>query len=790
MFFKKVQFLVFALSVAGCSRMIGEPPPLQKELVIDFKDSQTQKESENPCSIDVYLLTKAFETGALTTSSIQQTVSCVEEALITAQKKLETIEEGVLSYDELQKVIDAKVLGDPVEIKKWVWRLFSARDIILGENVKKISFFQISKILKKIKNGAREIESLSQSFSRYQKLSSEKKEYWGTRKKLIEAYLNLAKKLIINEQGKYERSYTKDFLLKQYRVWDSLHEEVGEHYVKAGFLANRVFFGKTEGLIEAFDFEKLLQYFIEVYMLVTDVEELLANKVWTIKESISFINAYKNLLEKLLHIFLAEGQKELKKEDLIRMLEFLHEPVEGKGGELVEAILELKVKIFGGSLESFTNEELEKISKSFKYGVDSYNRSERIFEKRKDYLSLEEIKQWIEEKGSILADANDYFKILESLPKILYFWTTPYQSSFIIRKSNFTLSQVTSVLFRNIVDAYDDDQDGKLSLKLYDVRPEVPPEIGHMELIGLVNTTQKFFKGLDFLAGKKDDMWSKPLGLDPQILGQVLIVLADQLLYNSNADNTIDTFELTEVASFIFENMRAVTWFYWDPKIRPFHLPGTENEQKLLKREGLLSLLDEVETLRWYFPNIIQDLSQKEIVQYVENFIAMIGRNNPENISSSELGIIFGVVRLVETIFLKYDQNKDGFLDYKEVNKIYSHFEPTIKSIIQNHEKYDKDFENIPVIGAVGQFSTYILKKFRKNIISMDSIYKKIFQYSVTNAKLPKSWGDLFVVKIKGPDDMDSISYFSENRVKTDRMTISKLLADIAKTAQEINWDE
>ncbi|MEK7790868.1 MAG: hypothetical protein AAB309_04510, partial [Deltaproteobacteria bacterium] len=553
---------------------------------------------------------------------------------------------------------------------------------------------------------------------------------------------------------------------------EGLEDEVGSHYIRAAYLANRMLFGESEENIAAHGMSEFLTYLESVYHLVTQINRHLEKEIWTSRDSLGFLQSYQHLFKVLLKAFFDKNISEIKREELTTLLELLHAHSGGKAHTFVTAVFEFKMQLFGGNLQVSGRDEMKELLKIFDDSIDMYEKATSLFTEEIGAIEKEEIAAWMKAHDRNLSpETRKKFQyMISDFTKTLYLWTTPFEKTEVIRKHPFILTQTTFVPIDRIISAYDKNQDEKLSMASLDRHSY--PEIGDIELTSFLTTIQKFLKGLDLLTegDKKEDphrrIWTNPLDLDTMTLGKVLGLLSDQLLYNSNGDNALDRYEIIEATSFILENSRAVTWFYWDPQVLLFHHQFPGSKEVGLLRKKLVESLKSVPTLQWYFPVAMKVMSEKEIMQYIETILQPIGRNHPEIISVKELSIIFIIVRLIEHLFLRFDHNQDGALNKSEIRMMYRHFEPIIEKLVDEYNRQPGAFGNIPIFGAMGKFLSILFNHFLMPLVDKKIIYRRVFEYSLSYGKLPEFGGDLL---------------FSSSKIGSDRLKVASLIAHVMK---------
>lgn len=756
------------LLITGCG-WVGEKAPPKERLTKDYALS-----SSPSCQIHLDKIKNHFERGVLKEEELFETIDCAIVTLRDIESKIEPAEKGVLTRREIETLLHSKILGDPQKLRLWIERLFSAQNLLLGEQHHNIHFSEIEQILGRVKRASQKILVLSKILFAYDQTTPMEELYWEFRKNLFSAYVDLFQTLLKNVEGVIDHDISKELLFNQYRLWDGLEKEVGTHYIEAGYLAQRVLFGESETIIRGFQLPETLNILVSVYSLVTEINRHLSKEFWTSKDSLSFLYTYQSLFETLLKVFFERNIPDLKKGDLIPLLEFLHADNGGRAREFVEAVYEFKKQLFGGNLETLERNEVKELLHIFNEGLLMYERSSALFPEGVDEINQWQLTAWINahEKNLSPELKQKFERMVLDFSKILYLWTTPFQRTGVVRKHPFILTQTAFVLVDRIVSAYDKNHDGKLSMIPLDAVSSL--EIGNTELTSFLSTLQKLLKGLDLLTerdknGDRKDhhrIWTNPLDLDTIELGKILILLSDQLLYTSNGDQTLDRHEIIEATSFILENNRAVSWFYWDPQVIPFHHPFPDSTEMGLLRKNLVESLKNVPTLQWYFPMAMKALSEKDIQRYIGAIIEIIGRNHSEILSVKELAVIFLMVRIVENLFLRFDDYQDGVLNKGEIRRMYRHFEPTIAKLLQEYNSRPDAFEKIPLFGSVGKFLFLFLNKFLIPFVNKEEICRRAFEYSLSHGRLPESETDLL---------------FSSSKIQSDRLKVVTLIAYIMR---------
>lgn len=762
----KMTVALLGMTLWGCG-WVGEKAPPKEELTID-----THLSSSPSCQIYFDEIQDHFEKGALKEQEIEKTVECALTTLREVDQRIEPAEKGVLTRREIEALLHSKIFGDPQKLSLWIDRLFSARDLLFGGGSDKIHFSEIQGILTRVKMASQKIRLLSETSFSYRQNSPTEDLYWDLRKKLFSAYVDLVRMVL------QDHALLKEHLLDQYRLWEGLEEEVGSHYIKAGYLANRIFFGESETIVRSEQLPQVLNYLVSVYHLVTDINRHLSREIWTSKESLSFLYTYQALFETLLKVFFERKILEMKKQDLIPFLELLHAGNGGKAQEFMEAVFEFKQYIFGGNSEALKQNEIEELLSIFNESLQIYEKSSAIFSEGISEINERELAAWLtaNEKKLPAKLKQQFQQTVLDFSKILYLWTTPFQRTGVIRKHPFMLTQTAFVPIDRVISAYDRNGDGKLSTIPFGT--STPPEMGNIELTSFLETLQKLLKGLDLLIdgdARQDRkgrhrIWTDPLDVDSMTLGKHLVILSDQLLYTSNGDQTLDRHEIIEATSFILENHRAVSWFYWDPDVLPFHQPFPDSKGVGLRRSNLLESLKKVATLQWYFPMAMKTLSEADIKRYIGTIIEAIGRDHPTILSVKELAVIFLIVRMIENLFLRFDENQNGILNKGEIRQMYQHFSPMIQKLVNEYNNQPGAFEKIPVFGSVGRFLSLFFNKFLTPFVSQEEIYRRAFEYSLSHGKLPESTADLF---------------FPSSKIQSDRLKVVSLITDVMKLAIE-----
>ncbi|MBI3016666.1 MAG: hypothetical protein HYY62_01495 [Deltaproteobacteria bacterium] len=773
MFFKQmILFVLFVLST-GCGKWYGE-----EALPVKFpKLNSSQTTQSTSCQIDLEGTAQKYLQGTLQSQDIHSVINCAVQTIDAASDKIVSKNIGQLTLREISVLLEAHVLGNPEGLMLWLKRLFSFRDILLGEKQDVIGFSEVKEMLLRVDRVSDLVPQLSLLFFEYQKVavSKDQPRFWELRKKMFSLYMRIIKEVLKNQEGKISHTIPKDLILKQYQLWDQLEEEIGSHYIQAGYLANQVLLGHEGTVIKGPQVEELLTHLEFAYHQVCDINSLQEQSIWTPQETLFFLNAYERLLEHLFSLFLTTDQNELKKEDLIQLLELLYASVQGKATEFVDAVLSFKKQIVGGSLNTFGREEMKQLMVLFHDALAAYRRGLQLFQGDNASLTQEGIRAWLLENKNGLSpsDFNQGVDMFTKFPKTIYLWTTPFEKRNFIYKNNFLLTQIAGVLVDRAIQAYDTDHDGKLSLKLSQTTVDDFSEIDTLELTSLTATIQKLLKGLDLLtegelsqAKSKEarQVWTDPLSLDTVSLGKIITLLSDQLLYTSNGDQTLDRYEILEAMSFILENSRAATWFFRDVRVESFYADLPESQEKGLKREGLLDILKEVLTLQWYFPDAMRILSPEELKRYVGSIIALVGRQDPQVISVGELESVFALVRLIETFFIRYDQDGNGILDQKEVRVMYHHFSPLISKLMKEHRQ--NSTSDTPILSGILECIPDVFTEEIGQSISEEKINRKVFEYIVAKGEFPEDAFDLF---------------FPRGKIRSDRLRFVRLFATIFK---------
>ncbi len=760
MYFRPTLLLGLFLACVGCGKWYGEEPLPMK--VPKLNSSQTSGGAS--CQIDLEGMAQKYLQGALQSSDIHSVVECAVQAIDAISDKIVSKNTGQLTLREISVLLQSHILGNPEGLMLWLERLFSFRDILLGARPRPssglsndmISFSEVKEMLFRVHRVGDLVPQLSLLFSEYQKVSKDQARFWELRKKMFSLYMQIIKELLKNKEGKIPHAIPKDLILKQYQLWDQLEEEIGSQYIQAGYLANHVLLGHEKDVMAGEEVDALLTHLEFVYHQVCDIKLLQEQPIWTPQETLFFLNSYEKLLEYLFSLFLKTDQSVLQKNDLVQLLELLYAHVHGKATDFVDAVLAFKKQIFGGSLEAFGREESIQLLSVFHDTIEAYGQGVWFFQDNSLTIS---------QKGP-------------DFQKTLYFWTTPFEKRTFVYKNNFLLTQVARVLVNRAIQAYDTDHDGKLSLRYsYDAAGDAGSdfsEIGTLELTSLISTIQKLLKGLDLLtegelsqekSKEAHQVWTDPLALDTLSLGRIITLLSDQLLYNSNGDQALDQYEILETTSFVLENSRAATWFFRDVRLESFYTEFPQSEEKGLKREGLMDVLQEVPTLQWYFPNAMKSFTHDELKRYVESIIAIVGRKDLQVISTSELESIFAIVRLIEVFFIRYDTDSDGVLNQEEVSVMYRHFSPIIAAMIEKYQKGNASKDH-SILSGILSCIPHVFKEELQQIVPQEEINRKVFEYIVTQGEFPESVFDVLLPKKK---------------TRSDRLRLVRLFATIFK---------
>ncbi len=682
---------------------------------------------------------------------------------------------NIFTRREIETLLRSRILGDPSRLYAWIDRFFAMREIVLGISKKSdLHISEIKEILNRSLKVSQVLSDLSKALHRQSQFVIKSNANFmaqaKSRKNSFSLFMKIIRTLLQNANGEIDHDLPIDLLLEQYELWEGLEEEIGSHYIKAGYLANRVLLGKSEDNVKAPEVLSLLANVESVYHLVTDINALLDTTQWTPKESVLFLRAYQKLLNFLFKLFLESGESEIKETDLVNLLELLHADVQGKASQFVHSILKFKTRLLGGSENAFVADDLVKLMSIFDETTLALERSAEIAPESNIQMTQGVIQAWLESHRDKISPENvlKMESILNDFPKTLYLWTTPYQKTDAVNVNNFSLTQIAFVLVDHVIGAYDKNGDHKLSLA---DSKDGRLEIGHGELLEMVQTIQGILTGLDLLTEGVPSS-SKPLLLKTESLGKLIVTLADQLLYNANADSVLDRYEIMEVASFLLENSRAATWFYWDPAIEPYRVHPEDELKRGLLREGLSGELKKVATLQWYFPNAMNVFSDAEVQRYVQTVIETIGRDDPKIMSVEELETLFALVRLMETMFLKFDLNQDAILDKSDLKTMSIHFKPFVVQAMRAAEEDKKKSYSLNPLKAIGTPFRRAMEISKEIFLDDDSIYERSFFYALTNGKSPSNMIKLF---------------FFHSKPKSDRIKVANLFMEILKENEILN---
>ena len=732
---------IFIFFLSACGIWVNESPlPKHPPEISTEATSRNEK-----CQIDFAELKTSFFSGKLTAHRVQTVLQCAIDIVHQANQTIVPNTPGILTHKEIKVLMTSNILGSSETLGIWVDRILSLRDILVGHDPKGIRFSQLVEILTRIQRSDLEVETLSKLYEKYEKETSKTSTYWELRKQVFSQFMKIFKTLL-QDPAQTDHYILKDTILKQYHLWEGLEAEVGSHYIQAGFIANRVLFGRSDGSVLASNLRDMLNHLEKIFIYVCDINSLLELDTWRSDQSISFLYAYEQLLEYLFQVFQISPPEELQKTDLIALLEMLHKDRGGKALEFVDAIMAFKSRVFGGDENRLTKEHLQKMISSFKKSIHAYDQSIALFKEDQKSISKEYLRKWLLKRQHDLEKEtfHHYFLLFENFDQFKYLWMTPFTHTDTVSKHNFLLSQVVFPFVTEIITAYDTDQDGKLSFGM-------GQEVQHEGLVSLISTIQKGIRGLDQLLDPKSQAESTPQNpsdlthADPLTLSQFAVVLSDQLLTTSNADQFIDAYELLEATSFILENSRTVKWFVEDPLIQHFQVERTQKEdEKQLKREGLVDTLKEVSTLHWYFPTAMQQLTQEEIQQSMAYMISAVGRKDPSLITLSELESIFVLFRFTEIIFLRFDANKDGWLEKSEVRSLYRQLEPFLNHLTTSYQNDPDSITKHRYFGKVSKYFIKIFQNFFYPVFSKERIQRKVFEFSIRKGRLPSGISDLY----------------------------------------------
>ncbi|MBI3018209.1 MAG: hypothetical protein HYY62_09525 [Deltaproteobacteria bacterium] len=638
--FKVLLLILGTLFLSACSSSwFGEDPPEIPQLKINYmkNDSETIL-----CFKIIDIQYAHFLDGKLSPDGFVKMIDCSELLLLKGASHIELKTKDTFTAEEISRIMNSGVLGESANVEKWVKRFVALERVLYGSETESITMPDILEVFRRIRRIAPYVSKLSKLMHDQNQLSSvslgESPKYWSLRKEIFMKLLEAARDLVKDN----EFPLVGEILIHQREYFDlGIRQETWDRFVKACFIVNKAILGRSEDVIESRDIISILNILDFSFQKVFDVYGIYATQVWTPKEWVLIIKSYEELLAKFLDAFSENKAQEIKAQDLARILSLVHVGTQEEANTFVDALVDLKTNIFKSSGSSFSRQDVK------------------------------ELRQFLHEAIEEAHETDLHSKSLQALDtsKIKHLWKSPFTKKDSLKTEEEELSALLLHFIDHVIRMHDADQDGKLSV--YSQETSSSGEMVYKELSALMHMVQKMVMGFRKLMGESGLLSSvEQVGADT--IGKIVISVSDKLLVNSDQDGKLSRYEILELMSFATETDRLVSDLIQQ---------GTFNTQGLkgLYRNPIL---------REHFPRLFQVfLNFEDFKEYMKFYLTLLNKDDVgsatlRTMTAGELKIIFGLMRLVEYIFLKFDTNQDHILVKAEMGAAYSVFNALVGEVV------------------------------------------------------------------------------------------------------------
>ncbi|MBI2608006.1 MAG: hypothetical protein HYW47_00190 [Deltaproteobacteria bacterium] len=804
MFFKRIFFFIFSfLILTGCSNWWGGK---QQENGIWKGENFNTTTTEGPCSFNFEEISNKFISGTIHKEEINHIIVCALTTLEENKEKIITKTQGEVTDNEIKVLIKSfflpKVSGGQIKLDIWIERIFSLKDLILGpKNPTKQRIFKYSEmtqVLNRFQKISPEIEMASQKFQELKTYKTLDPHSYQLRKEILSLYIKMIKTMLQNERGKVIHDLPRDLVLNQYNLWDGLDKGIGKHYIEATYLSHRLLYGHPEENLLKDILVPLFKNIEDMYGIFSDIHYYQNLTDITTESSVQFLVHYYKLLEYIFKLFEDNHQKTISREDLTKLFNLLQTEINGNSHLFVQGLFELKIYICGGSPDLLTANEVRKLRAINQKIFQDYERSLRLFEGlRQESVTRHDINRFTinnlekfknNEEGFSRNDFVSYQKMYENFPRITQYWKSPFEVTEGIQKYDFILSQIALTITESILDAYDKDKNSEVALG----------EINETELSSLMKTIQLLVKGFYLLISNPNatDSNTKLFELNEEeslFFSKILSFLTDRFFHNSNGNGILDKYEVLEVISFLFETRKNARAFFEETKkIEDPHYILAEARELPQNDETVRNLRD-TSLIFKYFPHSHFELSKEDLEKYISKILGALGKTLDEQVSFKDIEIIFGMIRLIEMIFTKYDLDLNGVLYKTELDLLYTDLEPFFGPVLEKKIKESKTklrfYEN-----WFAEDNTTIKRKFfdyavcfgevtiiYKDLEKLDKKLEKVeAQKEKVKAEANKNryfWESLSQDQQAELDK--KLALLEEKKIETNRLLIMSLLTDI-----------
>ncbi len=710
--FKLFLLLTGVLFLSACSSSwFGEDPPKIPDLKIHYmkNDSETIQ-----CFKIIDIQHEKFLNGRLNPDGFVKMIDCSEMLLLKGASHIELKTKDVFTAGEVETILNSGVLGESANVEKWVKRLVALARVLYGSETEAIMMADILELFRRIRQAAPYVSKLSVLMYAQNGVFLEgSPEFWELRKKIFAALFEIARNIIKNKQGEVEFPLVKEIFLHQRENFDlGIRQEIWDRFVEIFFVINKTILGHSEDVVRSpEDILSILNILDFAFQKIFDVYGIYAAKSWTPREWVSIIKRYEELLAKFLDAFSESKAQEIQAQDLARILNLVHGGTQEYAHIFVDALVDLKANIFKSSGSAFSRQDVK------------------------------ELRQFLHEAIEEAREVNVHSSVPAlDMSKITHLWKSPFMALSSKKYSSTAEEEELSTLLLHFIDhiirIHDDDQDGKLS-----VNPKVASASGervYKELSSLIHTVQKMVLGFRKLMGESSLLNSvEQVGADT--IGKMVIAVSDKLLVNSDQDGNLSRYEILELMSFAAETDRLVSDLLQEGSIAPQGVKG-------LYRNSIL---------REHFPKLFQVfLNFEDFKGYMQFYLALLNKEDIRTMTAGELRVIFGLMRLVEYVFLKFDTNQDHILVKSEIVAAYSVFNSLVAEIVAY----------LNTSGKKAEFLDVRWLRTWWEIGTEAKVIEAVVVYAFTEGKIPSRLSQVIAGSSKSyATRMDILKLFSES---------------------------
>lgn len=196
----------------------------------------------------------------------------------------------------------------------------------------------------------------------------------------------------------------------------------------------------------------------------------------------------------------------------------------------------------------------------------------------------------------------------------------------------------------------------------------------------------------------------------PDTFATNTVTLADLFQANSDGDTELGTDELSEYLSLVLTSVQVSDKIINELKTRCSY--GNDEEAPLFEsecyRKEYFDIIYNELNLKNYFSTLYkftQQANQKDLIDFLINIEAFAKDTPPEVtvVSVRDLTLVFGALLNIESMLIRFDDNKSNILDPKEVDNAY----PTFKTVVL---KYSGIYDLFDYMGQTA-FELMIKKK-------------------------------------------------------------------------------